>query len=327
MTVVIIALLAIPLHNVAHATLIIADSNDLTLGGQNAQAGGTGFTGTWTATGTIDVIGGDLSAPVSTGYALTQSGTAQSIRGDHNAARQNHRALATALTGDTVWFSLLLQNQADTSRGGISFNGNTFSPSNPRIQSTGKTLFVNGSTASGDVFVAGQTALVLGRITVADVGNDTFEVWVNPDVSGGEAGLGIATGSNTGAYFGAGGINRIGNISYGHNSNAGAIVDMIYLSDGPNAFADVTGITAIPEPSTALLLGWGCLGLALMKRRRIRFAPYCSRKRKTHQGATVDQDWPWKSGRKISVLDSVPETPLVMIDQAEGSKVAVGSLL
>ena len=48
---------------------------------------------------------------------------------------------------------------------------------------------------------------------------------------------------------------------------------MIYLSDGPNAFADVTGITTIPEPRTALLLGWGCLGLALMKRRRIRFVP------------------------------------------------------
>ncbi|MFP6866015.1 MAG: PEP-CTERM sorting domain-containing protein [Roseibacillus sp.] len=40
---------------------------------------------------------------------------------------------------------------------------------------------------------------------------------------------------------------------------------MIYLSDGPEGFADVTGI---PEPSALLLSTLGLLGLVGLRRRK-----------------------------------------------------------
>jgi hypothetical protein len=222
------------------AVLVFADFNDLSPGIHAAQAGGTGFdTPPWSGTGTIDVISGDLTAPASTNYSLTQSGNAHSIFGDYKSARQNWRSLLTALTGDTVWFSFLVQNKADSSRGGISFNQSSWRVGSPRVQTTGKTLYIDGATGSGDVFTAGETALVVGRITVDDAGDDTFDVWVNPDVSGGEAGLGVVTGTRTGAFFDATGITKISTPSYA--SGGGATLDMICLSDGPNGFADVTG--------------------------------------------------------------------------------------
>jgi tripartite-type tricarboxylate transporter receptor subunit TctC len=82
------------------------------------------------------------------------------------------------------------------------------------VQTTGKTLYIDGGTGSGDVFTAGETALVVGRITVEDAGDDTFDVWMNPDVSGGEAGLGAVTRTRTGAFFSAAGITTIAIISY-----------------------------------------------------------------------------------------------------------------
>jgi len=231
------------------AALVIADYNDLSLGVQQGQSGGTGFSSAWGGTGTIDVISGDLTAPAGTGYALVQSGPGRSIMGDHSAARQNTRALTSALTGDTVWFSFLVENQVQSgttngSRGGISFNQSGYSPGPPRVQTVGSSLWVNGSTVATNQFTAGQTALVLGRVTVDDApgGPDAWDVWVDPDVSNGPGGLGTPTASTFQDHIGAAGITRLGNVSYYYGSGTqGAKVDMVSLSDGPDAFADVTG--------------------------------------------------------------------------------------
>jgi len=250
----------------ASATLVIADYNDLLIGVQQGQYGGTGFSATddWSGTGTIYVISGDLTAPAGTNYALTQAGNARSIIGNWNDGRRNPRDLATALTGDTVWFSFLVQNQTDNSRGGISFNGSGYVPQDPRVQTAGADLFVNGSTVATGVFTTGQTALVLGRIAVSDTGSDTWDIWVDPDVSGGPGGLGTTTASVVDNYITSAGITRLGNISYHWPGTAGdqngAKLDMIYLSDGPNGFADVTGVV-IPEPSTLAIWALGLLGL------------------------------------------------------------------
>jgi len=232
----------------ASATLVIADYNDLSLGEQRYQYGGTGFSSTddWDGTGWIDVISGDLTAPAGTGYALTQSGPGQSILGNYSAGRQNTRALDSALTGGNVWFSFLAQNQTDNSRGGISFNQSDFGPGSPRVQTLGTDLYVNGSTVATGVFTVGQTALVLGRINVSDGGNDTWDIWVDPDVSGGPGGLGTPTATKVDNHITSAGITRLGNISY--SSSGGAKVDMIYLSDGASGFADVTGVTPVPQP-------------------------------------------------------------------------------
>jgi len=229
----------------APPNVIVADYNDLTGGGagQANQGGGTGLSGNWTGTGTIDVFDEDLTAPVGTGYALTQSGNSRSIKGDYSAARQNYRTLTTALTNNTVWFSFLLHNADATSGGGLGFNQSSWDPVNPLVRSQGSDLLLNGSTVASTVFTEDQTALVLGKITVQDSGNDTFEIWVDPDLSGGEAGLPAPTGTDSASdFFDSAGITNIANISY-----LNAKLDMIYLSDGPDGFADVTGWPPLPE--------------------------------------------------------------------------------
>jgi len=258
LVIAIVAVLGFTSQNVAHASLIVADFNDLTGGGVNlsGQAGGTGFSGNWTAHGSIDVVSGDLTAPGSTNYALTQSGTANSVYGNSADNYAGHRALATALTGNTVWFSFLVDGDGN-SRAGITVNQADTTPLSPRLLVLNSTdLYLNGTTFD-DVLTAGDPALVLGRITVVDDGDDTWDVWFNPDVS---ESLGTPDATKTDNYIGAAGITTIGVSVY-----KGGSVDMLYVSDDADGFADVTGV---PEPATMSVLVLGGVGMLLRRRRR-----------------------------------------------------------
>jgi len=104
-------------------------------------------------------------------------------------------------------------------------------------------------------FTLGETALVLGRITVDDAANDTLQVWVNPDVSGGIAGLGAPDLTRDANGIGASGIRYLGNVSYG--STTRGIVDHIRISDGSDPLGDAyrftTGVAGTPEAGPLLL--------------------------------------------------------------------------
>jgi hypothetical protein len=52
----------------AHATIMVADFNDLTSGALSGKAGGTGWTGNWTGSAVATVSSGDLTSPL---YSLT----------------------------------------------------------------------------------------------------------------------------------------------------------------------------------------------------------------------------------------------------------------
>ena len=119
-------------HAAFVAPYVRVDFNDMSAGDVNGQAGGMGFTGTWTTrvneaepTYHIDTVSGDLVAPASTNFRLTQSGTAQSLQGMNNnyTVDKATRSLTTPLT-DTVWFSFLLE-PCDGGRGGIDLNSGT----------------------------------------------------------------------------------------------------------------------------------------------------------------------------------------------------------
>jgi hypothetical protein len=268
----------------ANAAVVYADFNDNTLGPLGSftagagQGGGTGFLGgdVWANTGTINVISGDLSAPGSTGYALTQLGIGQSAQGDNTAGRQTTRATATTMgTSSDVWFSFILNLPASASRGGITFNQNGSSPGNPRIVAVGGDVRIALSTlqpsGGGATMSLGVDTLFVGQLQIDAAGDETLSIWINPDVSGGIAGLGAADTSLTEQAASVdGGITRVGVQSYGTTATpVGGIVDAFVVSDDadPNqAFADVTGVNVIPEPSSAFLSFLASLGL--LRRRR-----------------------------------------------------------
>ncbi|MFK7850229.1 MAG: hypothetical protein AB8D78_04550 [Akkermansiaceae bacterium] len=264
--------------SVVSAALVVADFNDLTGGNSNlsGQGGGTGFSGTWSGTATIDVNSGDLVAPASTNFGLSQSGTAQRVDGDFGGSRQIFRPLSTTLGagGGTIWFSMLFNSQSNTARGGLTFN-ETASASTFRdhvyIANGFVRLGLDNDGQGRAAFSNNVDNLLLGSLSIDPTGDETISVWVNPDVSGGIGGLGAADATFTeNATNLNGGISDLGIISFESTDNAGTVlIDAVRLSDNSDAnlaFAEVTGINVIPEPSVALLVACGALGL--LRRRR-----------------------------------------------------------
>lgn len=233
----------------AQAGLVQTDYNDMSLGAVKGQAGGVGMTGNWDGSNNIYVIGGDLSSPL---YTLPQSGTPQSIQGDYGGSgRQNSRAVATTMSGD-VWFSYLV-NQPDTAaRGGVSLNQASYGFAQPRVLAAGTSLVVglpDGNHWISNQFAYGNTALVVGQMSVG-TGNDTVQVWVNPDlVAQPDITAYEPTYHNASTDF-ADSITRVGVGSYytGSSSiNLGGVVDNVAFSDTPTAYQDVTGSAVAPS--------------------------------------------------------------------------------
>jgi len=250
-----------------NAGTVIADFNDNTegpLGGfevGTGQGGGTGWLSgdVWANTGTISVISGDLTAPASTGYSVTQDPIPQSVQGTFASGRQSTRAVETPLTG-TVWFSYLLNQPTANSRGGITFNQNGSSPGNPRIVAVGTEIRIALSTlqAPGDgavgLLTLEETALILGRLTIDNAGGaETLEIWINPDVTGDPTTLPAPDTSLTEETVSLDpGLTRIGVQSYS-SDGLGGIVDSLRVSDAANAFEVVTGnaVIVLDDPNLA----------------------------------------------------------------------------
>ncbi|MCA9247495.1 MAG: PEP-CTERM sorting domain-containing protein [Planctomycetales bacterium] len=249
----------------------IADDFSYTAGLlRDVGTGGTGFGGDWgdpgANTSTISVSAGDLSY-TGGGYNITQTGTG--VVGGNNGTgfRGSNRDLAAGLSG-SVWFSALVRNNASTANSGIQFNNpsspNNYDPDDWHIDLDGDTLDVryNGTTTNDVVtgLTVGDTHLILGRWSVG-AGNDTLEVWVDPAPIGM---LPAADYTNSSADLGVS-ITSVGLFTYG---TGGANFDALRLSNGASALFDVSGAIAIPEPSTALLLGVGLVGLVVRRRRK-----------------------------------------------------------
>lgn len=265
--------LMLVLPSLACAGIVQANFNDLAAGTIAGQAvGGTGLSGTWDGGANVNAIAGDLVAPISTNFALTQSGTAQGARGDVGSITNSiiGADIATSLTG-TVWFSFLV-NPVAGARGGIDINSadNATSSSGApmRILTVDNQLRLITSS-SNDIAASvtyGQTSLVLGRIDVNDAGNDTISVWVDPDVEN----LDTADLVINSLDFISTNIFRLGIESYRTSTGTvGGNVDLVTLSDRAGAYEDVTGFAAaaIPTPA-ALPAGLLMLGALAMRHRK-----------------------------------------------------------
>jgi hypothetical protein len=278
---IVISILAVGIEATAHADVVVADFNDLSTGTIVGQAGGTGWNGTWGDAGEVLVRGGNLTAPASTNYGISQSGSARSVwTQSDSTAFQSTREIATPLA-DTVWFSFLYNQPQSYSGGGISFNQSGDNPIFPRLSiepnigSNPSRLRLDLVTTSilENEIVVGQDTLILGRLVInPGAGAEVMDVWVNPDVSGGAGSFVLGDGdvslSENVPIF-DGGLSRLGVFSVSFTPNPtrpseGGIIDSLRLSDRDSAFQDVTGV---PEPSSVAILVIGGSYLFLRRRR------------------------------------------------------------
>jgi hypothetical protein len=121
----------------------------------------------------------------------------------------------------------------------------------------------NDTVAAGSDFAEGTTHLLLSRLTIgADGNNDNLDFWVNPNLTGGEVGLGAPLLSFSGNDAFGTSLTNIGISFTGPLSQ----IDAIRISNAADGFAQV-----IPEPSTyALFAGLSILAAAVFFRRKRR---------------------------------------------------------
>lgn len=263
-----LALLLLPalLASSGHAATVIIDFNDLNLGGLDGQSTtAPGTTGDWTVSDDVNnVVSGNLVAPASTNFAIPESGTAQSLQGPSATDAESGIIDVIDLTGNTIWGSFLLNLNGDSSaRAGIALNNPLEGkPNDPRILALGTDAQARIGTniTATSAFNTTDTYLFLFKIDVDDGGNDTLSFWINPDVTS-EATIGSATASGSRDFLDGTGITTVSFYTY----TGAPIIDSFRLSDEANAF---TLVTAIPEPSTFLLVGLAGIAALVLRRRR-----------------------------------------------------------
>ncbi len=254
----------------AEAAIVQAHFNDKTNAALLGQsAGGTGLTGNWGGGSSNAVVGnGDLTAPAGTNFNLTQpTGNKRVEIGLTGADRQNRVDFATPLSG-TIWGTFLVNNN-NGGRAGIGINtadsASDFGTA-PRLIVEGTNLvFItntenanNRTVATGVVPATGDSLILFKTVFAPGRSNITIDAWANPDLLQPLPAPHVSATSthpqilNNDFYrVAAGGRRPTGN-------DPNSLVDFITLSDGPNAFQDVTGRAfLVPEPASCVLLGIG----------------------------------------------------------------------
>ncbi|MEZ6191447.1 MAG: hypothetical protein R3C45_09175 [Phycisphaerales bacterium] len=244
------------------------DFNGLNIGTLDGQtAVGTGMTGIWDSnSGVPDVFAGDLVAPAGTNFGLVQSvgNGPQKVRFD-NAERQNGVDFATPLSG-TVWGTFLV-NTNNGGTAGIGINSViSFASLNgrPKILASGTDLmFFPADVENEDVVVtnvlpgAGDS-LILFKMFHDGVTGFTIDIWANPDLT---AALPTPLISSASASFSnIWPFNRIGVGGSRFATGLDSYIDFVSLSDGPNAYEEVTGVPLV-ESLDGDLNGDGFVGI------------------------------------------------------------------
>lgn len=257
----------------------VSDANsDTTLMGRQSltPSENAGWAGPWTFETGPDYFSGERLTYTAPGYnngpnqgdandgtAGAGTNSAGGLQG--NAGSVAQRFFATPLTG-TIWVSALsrysstsgetllwLERQEDNDYVAIRGSANG---QEARLRYNGGADIAAGT----GTFAFDTTRLFLVKIQMnVDGSNDSVDFYVNPDLSGGEAGLGAPLLSGSGGdAFGV----ALDGISVSF-TDFGSRFDALRVSNDANAFEQVT---LIPEPASFGLLGLG--GLLALRRRR-----------------------------------------------------------
>jgi hypothetical protein len=248
----------------AHASLVVSESFEYSVGSLAGQNGGTGWSGSWTAYGlgaSGSVQAGsleyeDLTVAGNKAYVTTTNGTSgysRTLGSTFSDATTNTIYISFAFNWDEGlrFFGLQLYNGATSA---VEFN-----------KLGGQSNFgIQGGTGSAAI-TTDTTHFVVVRIDFNASGNDTVRLYLAPSLADGEPVTAVSTRSI--ASLSLDSIRLAAGYDNGTHATAAAWFDEIRIG---TTFADVIP-TTVPEPSSAAVLaGAAALGLVTLGRRRRR---------------------------------------------------------
>jgi hypothetical protein len=251
---------------IAHGAIIAYEGFDYAEGSLIGQNGGTGWaSGGWTLQ---DGNAATVTTPGMQYDGMSNLGGKAQIIADSSNNAVAMRYLNTSLNSSSgvVWASFTGQKTLDGNRyinfaffnndtEGFALGHGTWAARNWTLNRSWSDPAGNTSVSTGASMLNESFLLMKFTFNEIEVNNDLVEVWVNPTLANGEAGLGTST-SLTGNWD----FNRIRLAAGGGSSTtpSGGIFDEIRLG---TEFTDV-----IPEPATLGLVGM--IGIGLIAARR-----------------------------------------------------------
>ncbi len=261
----------------AAAVLLVQEDFAYAVGELNGQAGGSGFSGAWTAsvgpTEVIDPVTA-LSYAIPGGAVVNGGNRALLVEGTSNGDNILFRSLASPISANEVYVGFLFQARTgtiDDNDFGVFWHdsaGIGSHTSAPNIGVKGNEgggasndfvarINLNGPTAYSTNIAVGQTYYVVGRLAKSSPGAanpyDIFDLWVNPAAVD-------PTPDATSAFTGS--LASFGMLGM-RSANLDANDD--FLFDAVRYATTWQEVVPVPEPSTGVLFA---LGLALLAARR-----------------------------------------------------------
>lgn len=181
------------------------------------------------------------------------------------------------VTGNTVWFSYLVNLGAVTTGNNAFFNlfntSNMFETGNFVIGASATALdptrfscYQDFTTTFGAAVTSGATNLIVGRVTMDSAGFDNLSVWYNPSDVTSIAAMGAAN-YNTTTHEYSTFTPFMSGMTIGIRGTGANFIDSARIAYGDTSALNFAAV--VPEPSTYALLALGLGALFFLRRRRI----------------------------------------------------------